>query len=120
MARYLFMADYSASGSKGLLAAGGAARREVIERTAASVGGHLETFDFAFGRHDAFVIAELPDHAAAATIALAINASGSARVETVVLVDSCDVGADAQQVPYSVPGVLITEDAEVYPDLPPA
>lgn len=98
------MADYSESGSKGLLAAGGIARRDVIARTAASVGGRLETFDFAFGKHDAFVIAELPDHAAAAKIALSINASGSARVETVVLVDAADVGADAGEVAYSVPG----------------
>ena len=105
MPRYLFMADYSPSGAKGLLAAGGKSRRDVIAKTAASVGGHLETFDFAFGRHDAFVIAELPNHAAASKIALSINASGSARVETVVLVDPSEVGADADEVAYSVPGV---------------
>lgn len=104
MPRYLFMADYSQTGSKGLLAAGGAARRDVIARTAESVGGHLETFDFAFGRHDAFVIAELPSHTAAAKIALSINASGSARVETVVLIDPEDVKFDSSAVLYSIPG----------------
>lgn len=104
MARYLFMADYSASGAKGLLEVGGSTRRDVIAKTAQSMGGSLETFDFAFGKHDAFVICDLPDHAAAATIALTINASGSAHVETVVLIDAADIGGGTAEASYSGPG----------------
>jgi uncharacterized protein with GYD domain len=106
MGRYLFIADYSPSGSKGLMAGGGLARRDVVARAAKSVGGHLQSFDFAFGRHDAFAIVELPSHTAAAKIALAINASGSARVETVVLIDPAEVEFDDDdRAEYTVPGV---------------
>jgi uncharacterized protein with GYD domain len=105
MSRYLFIADYSATGSKGLMAGGGVARREVVARAAKSVGGRLQSFDFAFGRHDAFAIVELPSHAAATKIALAINGSGSARVETVVLIDPADVEFEEMDfAEYRVPG----------------
>ncbi len=38
MPRYLFIADYSQTGSKGLLAGGGMSRRDVVAKATASVG----------------------------------------------------------------------------------
>ena len=58
MARYLFIAEYSVEGAKGLLEKGGAARTAVVKQTAESVGGSLVSFDFAFGKHDAFIIVD--------------------------------------------------------------
>ena len=40
---------------------------------------------FAFGSTDAFAIADLPDNAAAAALALTVSGAGGATVDTVVL-----------------------------------
>ncbi len=44
-----------------------------MAKTVESVGGRLERFYFAFGDHDAFVIADLPDNESATAVALAIS-----------------------------------------------
>ena len=118
MPRYLFIADYSQTGSKGLLAGGGMSRRDVVAKATASVGGEMLTFNFAFGRHDAFVMADLPSHAAASKIALSINASGSARVETVVLLEPEDVEfQEEESISYTVPGEPVS-DVNYWPRSP--
>jgi uncharacterized protein with GYD domain len=82
MPKYLFEASYTAEGAKGIIKEGAAARRAAIEKAAASVGGKLECFYFAFGDVDAYVIADLPDNAAAAAMALTVGASGKAATKT--------------------------------------
>ena len=78
MAKYLFQASYSVEGLQGLLKDGGSSRREAAERVLASVGGSLEAFYYAFGDNDIYIIADLPDNAAATAASLVVGASGQA------------------------------------------
>lgn len=105
MARYMFIARYASDGVKGVVTAGGSSRRSAIEKTAAGLGGRLETFDFAFGKDDVYTIVELPDNTAAAAVALAVNSTGQTSVRTVVLMTPEDVDAAATKtVNYTPPG----------------
>jgi uncharacterized protein with GYD domain len=105
MPRYLFIAAYASEGAKGLLSKGGTARRSAIEKSVSELGGRLEAFDFAFGGDDVYATAELPDHAAAAALALTVNADGRTRVKTVVLLTPEEVDTAAQRtVSYVAPG----------------
>ena len=56
MTKYLFEANYVGEGIKGLMREGGSKRRDVVVDALKSVGGSLESFYFAFGDADAFVI----------------------------------------------------------------
>ena len=105
MAKYLLKVNYTVDGLKGLLAEGGSARRKVAEAAANSVGGSIESFYFAFGGTDVFIIADFPDKEAAAALAMTVTASGGATVETVVLLtpDEADA-AVAKQIAYTPPG----------------
>jgi uncharacterized protein with GYD domain len=105
MPKFLFLASYSPEGLKGVQSAGGSSRRETISRLADSVGGTLESFHFAFGERDAYVIVDLPDNEGAAAIALTANASGTVSVETVALLTPEEVDAAAKRsVDFSPPG----------------
>jgi uncharacterized protein with GYD domain len=105
MPRYLFVASYAPDGVKGLLSKGGSARRMAIEKTAADLGGRLESFDFAFGEADVYTIIELPDNRAAAALALNVNSDGRASVKTVVLITPEEVDLATQVgVAYAPPG----------------
>jgi uncharacterized protein with GYD domain len=105
MPKYLFEATYTADGAKGLARDGGSARRDAIAKSLAGVGGKLESFHFAFGGVDAYVIAELPDNAAAAAVALAVNQSGMATTNTVVLMTPEETDAATKKsVSYRPPG----------------
>jgi uncharacterized protein with GYD domain len=105
MPRYLFAASYTLEGVRGVQSAGGTARRDAVAKAAESVGGSLVTFDFAFGDRDAYVIAEAPDNTAAAAIALTVNGSGGATVQTTVLLTPEEVDEAAERsVEYQPPG----------------
>ena len=105
MGKYLFEATYTPQGAKGLAREGGSARREIVEGAVAALGGKVESFYYAFGAVDAYVIAELPDHEAATALALAVNQSGAASVRTVVLMSVKDVDKAAKKaVKYRPPG----------------
>ena len=105
MARYLIVASYTSEGIKGVIAKGGTARRKAVEKMAAELGGRVESFYFAFGEGDAFVIVDLPDNAAAAAVGLAIGASGMATVRTIVLLTPEEIDrAAAAGVDYAPPG----------------
>ena len=105
MPKYLFEAMYTPEGVKGVQRGGGSSRREAVAHVAESVGGQLESFHFAFGERDAYVIVELPDNEAAAAVALTVNASGAAGVKTTVLLTPEEVDAAAQRsVDYRPPG----------------
>lgn len=103
MARYMLRVNYTADGAKGLIKDGGTARRSVAQKAAESVGGRVESFYFAFGDTDAFVVAELPDAASAAAIALTVSASGGATVQTTVLLTPEELDAAARKSPLYVP-----------------
>ena len=105
MAKYLLEVNYTLDGVRGLLAQGGTARQAAAEAAAESIGGTVESFLFAFGGTDVYVIAEMPDNAAAAAMALAVSAGGGATVNTVVLLSAAEVDAAAgKQVGYRPPG----------------
>jgi uncharacterized protein with GYD domain len=93
MPKFLFEASYTVEGVKGLQRAGGSSRRDAVATAVESVGGRLERFYFAFGDHDAVVIADLPDNQSAAAVALAVSAAGGASVRTMVLLTPEEVDA---------------------------
>jgi uncharacterized protein with GYD domain len=97
MAKYLFRGSYTASGAAALLAEGGSPRRASVEKLAKSLGGSIESMYFAFGGHDAYVIAELPDHSAAVAFSLAAGAGGGVQVETVVLLTAAELDAASKR-----------------------
>ena len=104
MPKFLFEAMYTQGGVKGVQSAGGSSRRDAVAKVAESVGGTLESFHFAFGERDAYVVADLPDNESAAAVALTVNASGGANVKTVVLLTPEEVDAAAKRsVEYQPP-----------------
>ncbi len=105
MPKFLFEAVYTQDGVRGVQSAGGSSRRDAVAQVAESVGGKLESFHFAFGERDAYVIADLPDNESAAAVALTVNGSGGATIKTVVLLTPEEVDAAAQRsVNYRPPG----------------
>ena len=105
MSRYLFQATYENAGVKGILAEGGTRRREAAAAAIESVGGTLESFDFAFGDTDALGIADFPDAASAAALSLVINASGAVKIKLTPLLSPEDLDAAAKKSPsYRPPG----------------
>lgn len=105
MPKYLFQANYVGEGVKGLLKEGGTSRYAVVEKMAKSLGGTLETFYYAFGETDAYVIIELPDNATAAALALTVSSSGNATVKTTVLMTPEEVDQAGKKTPsYRPPG----------------
>lgn len=105
MPKYLVRVSYTAEGVKGLLREGGTSRREMVEKLAASVGGRMESFYYAFGEDDVVTIVEAPDHASVAAISLAAGASGAVNINTTVLIEPEVIDeAVKRTVDYRAPG----------------
>ncbi len=105
MPKYLIQANYTAAGIQGVLAKGGSARREAVEKMLADLGGTLESFHFAFGDQDAFVIVEVPDNVTAAAVGMMVGASGMTTCTTTVLLTPEDIDrAAAVKATYLPPG----------------
>jgi uncharacterized protein with GYD domain len=105
MPKYLIQATYTAEGVKGLLSEGGTKRRDAAAKAIKSAGGKVEAFYFAFGKHDAIVLVDLPDNVSVAAASLAINASGAITTTTTVLLTPGEVDkAVKKSVPYRAPG----------------
>ena len=105
MAKFLFEAKYTAEGAKGIIKDGGSSRRAAIEKAVTGLGGRLESFYFAFGGIDAYVIVDLPDNTTAAAMALAVGQSGLATTRTVVLLTMEETDAATKKtVTYRGPG----------------
>ena len=105
MAKYLVQVRYTPDGAKGLLAEGGTARRSATEKAIASAGGKLESFYFALGEVDAYIIAELPDDVSLVALQLAVNTTGRISSRTVKLITPEDVDkATTRGVAYRAPG----------------
>ena len=105
MAKYMFRTSYTQSGLKGLLAEGGTSREAALRQTIESVGGTLEGFYYAFGDCDLYLIADLPDEAAAAAITMNVAAAGALTVSATVLLSPQDVDdALTKNVVYRLPG----------------
>ncbi len=105
MAKYLFHANYTEEGLKGLLKEGGSSRREAVVQALKGLGGTLEAFYYAFGDTDLFGIADLPDNVSTMAFSLIINAAGGAKVKTTVLITPEEVDQAAKKsVEYRPPG----------------
>jgi uncharacterized protein with GYD domain len=105
MSKYLLEIRYTLEGVKGVKAKGGSARVAAATELIEGVGGKIESFYFAFGGTDAFVIAELPDDVSAVAAALTVGAGGGATTRTVSLLTPAQVDAAANMsVKYRPPG----------------
>ena len=105
MAKYLFEVSYTVEGARGVLKEGGSARRAVVKQLAESMGGKLETFYFAFGKNDAYVIVDGPGNVDMAAVSMAVGASGAASIKTTVLLTPEEIDEAAKKsVAYRPPG----------------
>jgi uncharacterized protein with GYD domain len=105
MPKYLVKASYTAEGARGLVKDGGSARRAAVEKAAAALGGKLESFYFAYGDVDAYVILDLPDAVSGLALSMAVNSSGVVHASTTPLITPEEVDAAAKKtVPYRAPG----------------
>ena len=105
MPKYLCEASYTSDGMKGLLKEGGSSRRTMIEKLTSNMGGSLESFYFAFGDNDVYLVVDAPSHADMAAIAMTVGASGAVNLKTTVLMTPEEVDeASEKTVEYRPPG----------------
>ena len=105
MPKYLLEASYSKEGAQGIRKAGGSARRTAVKELVEKAGGKLEAFYFAFGKSDAVLIVDLPDHSTALSLSIAVNSTGAVGLRTTVLVTPEEMDAAAKKsVDYRPPG----------------
>ena len=105
MPKYLFEASYTPDGVRGLKDAGAASRAKAVNDMATALGGSLESFHFAFGDVDAYVVVDLPDDEAAAAAAFTVGASPLTKVKTVKLLTLEEADAAiGRSVDYRPPG----------------
>ncbi len=107
MARYLIQVSYTTQGISDLVKNPqdrAAAVRPLIE----SLGGKLESFDYAFGDYDAVLIAELPDNVSMVALSMAVSASGAVgSLKTTVLIpmnEAVEAMRKAGTLGYRPPG----------------
>jgi uncharacterized protein with GYD domain len=105
MPKFMVKASYTAEGTRGLIKDGGTGRRAAVQKLIESLGGKVEAFYFAYGEHDAYVIADFPDAAAGLAVSLAVNASGAVRLSTIPLITPEELDAASKRsVAYRAPG----------------
>jgi uncharacterized protein with GYD domain len=105
MAKFLIAATYNAEGTKGLMKDGGTGRVKVVKKAIEDLGGKLESFYFAFGETDAFVICDVPDVVTGLAISMAVDASGEVHLKTTPLITPEEVDAACHKtVHYRAPG----------------
>jgi uncharacterized protein with GYD domain len=105
MPRFLIIGRYAAEGARGLMSAGGSARRTAVGNAVAGLGGRIETFDFAFGEDDVYTIVDMPTTESITALALTVAGTGAVQVRTVVLVTPEQLDRAAELRPdYAAPG----------------
>lgn len=105
MPKYLFEATYTSDGVAALKGAGASSRANAVKEMAAALGGSLESFHFAFGDVDAYVIIDLPDDETAAAAAFTVGASPMTKLKTVKLLTLEEADAAINRsVSYRPPG----------------
>jgi uncharacterized protein with GYD domain len=106
MPKFLVEVKYSLDGAKGLMAEGGSSRVTASKTLVESLGGRLETFYFAFGESDAYLIVDMPDNVSAAAAALIAKVSGGVVSRMIVLLSPDEIdAATKKQGNYRAPGV---------------
>jgi len=105
MPKFLVEVKYTLDGAKGLVAEGGSSRVSATKTAVESLGGSLETFYFAFGETDAYIIIDMPDNVSAAAASLIATTSGGVMNRMVVLLTSDEIdAATKKQGNYRAPG----------------
>jgi uncharacterized protein with GYD domain len=105
MKKYLVKGRYTSDGTKGLIQAGGSSRKTAIENMLAGMDGKVESFYYAFGEDDVYVIVEMPDDISGAAVILRVNASGLVRISMTLLFSPEEVDEASQKsVDYRPPG----------------
>ncbi len=105
MPKYLLQASYSKDGVQGLLKEGGSARMEASRDTVSKVGGQIESYYYAFGETDLYLIVDMPDNVTMAAVSLAVAATGAVHTKTVALLTPAEIDeASNKQVSYKPPG----------------
>ena len=105
MPKYLVQACYTVDGAKGLLKEGGSKRRAAVEAMTKGFGGRVESFYYAFGDTDVYVVVEVPDNVTAAAVSLAVNASGAVSLKMTPLLTPEEIDeATKKTVAYQAPG----------------
>lgn len=103
--KYLVQASYTPEGLTGLFKEGGSARVEAVQGMLSRLGGTLESFYFAFGESDAYLIIDVPDNVSAASVGMTVSKSGAARTQTVVLLTPAEIDeAIRKDLAYRPPG----------------
>ena len=105
MPKFLIRAAYSAEGMKGLKEEGGTSRRDAVKAAVESAGGTMETFLYAFGETDLYVIVDMPDRESMTALAITIGATGALSPQTIPLLTPEQVDdAVKRSVNYRPPG----------------
>jgi uncharacterized protein with GYD domain len=105
MAKYLWEGSYTVQGTQGLFKEGGSRRKQTMTELVRKMGGTIESFYFAFGGTDFFVVVDLPDSATAAALSLAVNQAGAVQMRTHVLLTPEEIDqASKKSVAYRAPG----------------
>ena len=105
MPKMLIKAAYNSDGAKGLMKEGGTARRAVVQKLVESLGGKLESFYYAYGDADAYIIVDLPDAASGIALSLTVNATGAVHISTTPLITPEEIDqASKKKVKYRAPG----------------
>jgi uncharacterized protein with GYD domain len=87
------------------MAKGGTARVEAARKFVTSAGGSLESFYFALGADDAYIVCDLPDNTAAAATAMSASVTGMLVNRMVPLLTADEVDrAAAAGLAYDAPG----------------
>jgi uncharacterized protein with GYD domain len=104
----MFHGSYTATGSVGVLKEGGMGSSAAVEELMRSLDGSVDSHYWSFGGDDFFIVAELPDSAAAVVANLAFNASEAVRVRMTQLMSPAEfddaVGRAGPIVHYRPPG----------------
>jgi uncharacterized protein with GYD domain len=105
MAKYMVQFSYTDEGLQGLKKEGGSKRREATRKLVESLGGTLESYYFAFGDYDGFLIVDGLNNVDMTAAALIGSASGAVKTKTTVLLTSEEVDeAVKKQGNYRPPG----------------
>lgn len=101
MPRYLVQASISSQGISDLIS-NPEDRAAVIRQLVESVGGRLESYDYAFGEYDIVAIGELPDSITMSALSMAVLAAGAIKdIKTTVLM-SVDEAMEAMRKASSI------------------
>ena len=88
-----------------MLKDGGTARVNAASQLLTALGGTVESFYFALGSSDAYVVVDIPDNASMAAAVFEVNSSGAVTANTTVLLTAEEVDeACANSPAYQPPG----------------